>query len=65
MGLCPLFNGYHLVGADLDAEQIFAGADYAFNKQVKAYGYAGYLTLERGNAETKQPVAGTGLEFKF
>ncbi|WP_445345049.1 porin [Acinetobacter bohemicus] len=51
--------------ADLDAEQIFAGVDYAFNKQVKAYGYAGYLTLERGNAETKQPVVGTGLEFKF
>lgn len=51
--------------ADLEAKQIFAGLDYAFTKQVKAYGYAGYLTLERGNAETKQPVAGTGLEFKF
>ncbi len=51
--------------ADFDAEQIFVGADYAFNKQVKAYGYAGYLTLEQGSAETKQPVVGTGLEYKF
>ncbi|MGE8558008.1 MAG: porin [Acinetobacter sp.] len=51
--------------ADLEAKQIFAGADYAFNKQVKAYGYAGYLTLEQGDFETKQPVIGTGLEYKF
>ncbi|MFW1755242.1 porin [Acinetobacter wanghuae] len=51
--------------ADFDAEQIVVGADYAFNKQVKAYGYAGYLTLEQGSAETKQPVVGTGLEYKF
>lgn len=51
--------------ADLEANQIFAGLDYALTKQVKAYGYAGYLTLERGSAETKQSVAGTGLEFKF
>jgi len=48
-----------------DAQQIFVGADYAFNKQVKAYGYAGYLTLEQGDLETKQPVVGTGLEYKF
>ena len=51
--------------ADLEAKQILAGADYAFNKQVKAYGYAGYLTLEQGSNETKQPVVGTGLEYKF
>lgn len=51
--------------SDFDAEQIFVGADYAFNKQVKAYGYAGYLTLEQGSNETKQPVLGTGLEYKF
>ncbi|WP_347454410.1 porin [Acinetobacter thermotolerans] len=51
--------------SDFDAEQIFVGADYAFSKQVKAYGYAGYLTLEKGSAETKQPVVGTGLEYKF
>ncbi|WP_407303608.1 porin [Acinetobacter sp.] len=53
------------VTADFEAKQIFAGADYAFNKQVKAYGYAGYLTLEQGSNETKQPVVGTGLEYKF
>lgn len=51
--------------ADFEAKQIFAGADYAFSKQVKAYGYAGYLTLEQGSNETKQPVVGTGLEYKF
>ena len=51
--------------ADYEAQQIFVGADYAFSKQVKAYGYAGYLTLERGSLETKQPVVGTGLEYKF
>ncbi len=51
--------------SDYDAEQIFVGADYAFSKQVKAYGYAGYLTLEQGSNETKQPVVGTGFEYKF
>lgn len=51
--------------ADYDAQQIIVGADYAFNKQVKAYGYAGYLTLEQGSNETKQPVLGTGFEYKF
>ena len=51
--------------ADYDAKQIFVGADYAFNKQVKAYGYAGYLTLEQDFNETKQLVVGTGLEYKF
>jgi hypothetical protein len=44
---------------------IFSWADYAFNKQVKAYGYAGYSTFEQSTAEDKQPVVGTGLEFKF
>ncbi len=51
--------------SDYDAEQIFVGADYAFSKQVKAYGYAGYLTLEQGSNEIKQPVVGTGFEYKF
>ncbi len=51
--------------ADFEAQQIFAGVDYAFSKQVKAYGYAGYLTLEQADQETKQPVVGTGLEIKF
>ncbi|WP_425917162.1 porin [Acinetobacter sp. TSRC1-2] len=51
--------------ADFEAKQIFAGFAYAFTKQVKAYGYAGLLTLEQGNLETKQPVVGTGLEFRF
>ncbi len=52
-------------GSDFEAQQILVGADYAFSKQVKAYGYAGQLTLEKGSAETKQPVAGLGLEYKF
>ncbi|UUS64464.1 MULTISPECIES: porin [unclassified Acinetobacter] len=52
-------------GDDFDAQQFIAGADYAFSKQVKAYGYAGYLTLEKGPDESEQPVLGTGLEFKF
>ncbi|ATO18354.1 porin [Acinetobacter sp. LoGeW2-3] len=51
--------------SDYDAQQILVGADYAFSKQVKAYGYAGYLTLEQASNETKQPVVGTGLEYKF
>jgi len=51
--------------ADYKAKQIIAGADYAFNKQVKTYGYAGYLTLEQASKKDKQPVAGLGLEFKF
>ncbi|UUS56867.1 MULTISPECIES: porin [unclassified Acinetobacter] len=50
---------------DFEAQQFIAGADYAFSKQVKAYGYAGYLALEQGPDESKQPVLGTGLEFKF
>ncbi|MEC8569116.1 MAG: porin, partial [Pseudomonadota bacterium] len=51
--------------SDFKAKQIIAGADYAFNKQVKTYGYAGYLTLEQASKKDKQPVAGLGLEFKF
>ena len=31
----------------------------------KAYGYAGILTLEQASFETKQPVVGTGIEYKF
>ncbi len=51
--------------ADFEAQQYVAGVDYAFNKQVRAYGYAGYLTLEQGGLKDKQPVLGTGLEYKF
>lgn len=51
--------------ADFKAKQIIGGADYAFNKQVKTYGYAGYLTLEQASKKDKQPVLGLGLEFKF
>ncbi|ENX36089.1 porin [Acinetobacter courvalinii] len=51
--------------ADFKAKQVIAGADYAFNKQVKTYGYVGYLTLEQASKKDKQPVAGLGLEFKF
>ena len=51
--------------ADFEAQQYAAGVDYAFNKQFRAYGYAGYLTLEQGNLKDKQPVVGTGLEYKF
>ena len=36
-----------------------------FSKQVKTYGYAGYLTLEQADKKDKQPVGGLGLEFKF
>ena len=50
---------------DFEAKQILAGLDYAFNKQVKAYGYAGQLTLEQGSKEDKQPVVETGVEYKF
>ena len=50
---------------DFEAKQIIGGVDYAFNKQVKTYGYAGYLTLEQASKKDKQPVAGLGLEFKF
>lgn len=51
--------------SDYEAAQWMAGVDYAWTKQFKAYGYAGYLTLEQGSLEDKQPVVGTGLEFKF
>ncbi|USA53719.1 porin [Acinetobacter sp. C32I] len=51
--------------ADFKAKQIMAGADYAFNKQVKSYGYVGYLTLEQADKKDKQPVVGLGLELKF
>ena len=51
--------------ADFDAQQIFAGAEYALNKQLKTYAYAGLLTLEQGITETKKSVVGTGFEYKF
>lgn len=51
--------------ADFEAQQIIVGADYAINKQVKAYGYAGYLSLEQAANKTNQPVLGTGVEYRF
>lgn len=51
--------------ADFDAKQLLVGTDYSFNKQVKVYGYGGYSTFEQASAKDKQPVVGTGLEFKF
>jgi predicted porin len=51
--------------SDFDAKQFLVGTDYSFNKQVKVYGYAGYSTFEQANAKDKQPIAGSGLEFKF
>ncbi|ENX36529.1 hypothetical protein F889_00243 [Acinetobacter colistiniresistens] len=51
--------------SDFDAKQLLLGTDYSFNKQVKLYGYAGYSTFEQASAKDKQPVVGSGLEFKF
>ncbi len=51
--------------SDFDAKQLLVGTDYSFNKQVKLYGYAGYSTFEQASAKDKQPVVGSGLEFKF
>lgn len=51
--------------ADFDAEQIMAGVDYSFNKQVRLYGYTGYSTFKQANTKDTQPLVGTGLEFKF
>lgn len=51
--------------ADYQAEQVLAGVDYAFSKQVKAYAHAGYLTIEQAKQEDQQVLLGTGLEYKF
>lgn len=50
---------------DFEINQIIAGVDYAFSKQVKLYGTAGYLTIEKGSKEDTQVLLGTGLEYKF
>ena len=50
---------------DFEAKQIVGDVDYAFNKQVRTYGYAGYATLEQGRKKDKQPLTGIGLEYKF
>lgn len=50
---------------DYDVQQVLAGVDYAFSKQVKVYGHAGYLTIEHAAKEDKQVLFGTGLEYKF
>lgn len=51
--------------ANFEARQLLIGSDYSFSKQVKAYAYAGYSTFEQASAKDKQPVVGSGLEFKF
>ncbi len=51
--------------SDFEANQFLVGLDYAFSKQVKAYGHAGYLTIEQGSDEDKQVLVGTGFEYKF
>lgn len=51
--------------ADYEANQIIAGVDYAFSKQVKAYGHIGYLTIEQASNEDNQFLLGTGLEYRF
>ena len=53
------------IGQDFEVNQIIAGVDYAFSKQVKVYGTAGYLTIEQGSNEDTQVLLGTGFEYKF
>jgi predicted porin len=53
------------VTPEYEVNQILAGVDYAFSKQVKVYGHAGYLTIEQGSGKDKQTLIGTGLEYKF
>lgn len=50
---------------DRDIWQVMGGADYAFNKKLRAYGYAGYLTLEQVSKEDHQLLIGSGVEWKF
>lgn len=50
---------------DYDMQQILAGVDYAWSKQVKVYAHAGYLTIEQAAQEDQQVLLGTGLEYKF
>ena len=56
---------FNNASADFEVNQILAGVDYAFSKQVKVYGTAGYLTVEQGSDEDKQILVGTGFEYKF
>ena len=51
--------------SDYDVDQIIAGVDYAFTKQVKVYGTAGYATIEQGSNKDSQVLVGTGFEYKF
>ena len=50
---------------DRDIWQVMGGADYAFSKKLRTYGYAGYLTLEEGAKEDHQLLIGSGVEWKF
>lgn len=58
-------TSFNTTRSDVELSQLIVGADYAFTKQFKAYGHAGYLTLEEGSAKDSQVLVGTGLEFKF
>lgn len=58
-------TAFNTARADVEASQLIVGADYAFTKQFKAYGHAGYFTLEEASAKDSQVLVGTGLEFKF
>lgn len=51
--------------ADYELQQVLAGVDYAFSKQVKVYGHAGYLSIEQAAQEDQQFLLGTGFEYKF
>lgn len=50
---------------DLKAQQIAAGVDYSFNKQVKAYGQVGQVQYKEGTKKDKVTLGGVGLEYKF
>lgn len=51
--------------ADLKAQQLAAGVDYSFNKQVKAYGQVGQVKYKQGSTKEKATLGGVGLEYKF
>lgn len=50
---------------DLKAQQIAAGVDYSFNKQVKAYGQVGQVQYKEGAKKDKVTLGGVGMEYKF
>lgn len=50
---------------DFKAQQIAAGVDYSFNKQVKAYGQVGQVQYKQGTSKEKARLGGVGMEYKF